>query len=79
LFHNTLALNLPADQGPGTTKGDFIFPYARFPYLTHILGLHDIDLCGPDLEEVVDQAVRREQRDSSLAGGTQCVDRIRNR
>jgi hypothetical protein len=55
-YHNTLALNLPEGQGPGYTKGEWIFPYVRFPYLTHVLNLRDIDLCGPDLEDRVDAA-----------------------
>jgi hypothetical protein len=59
MYHNTLALKLPAGHGPGITKDEFVFPIERFPYLPHILGINDIDLCGPNLAEIVDNAAQR--------------------
>jgi hypothetical protein len=50
LFQDTARLNLPAGTGPENADGDWMFPCLQFPYLTHVLGLQDIDLCGPDLE-----------------------------
>jgi hypothetical protein len=42
------------------TAGDFVFPTECFPYLPHILGLEDIDLCGNDATTVVNAAARKQ-------------------
>jgi hypothetical protein len=55
LYLNTLGLNLPAGQGPGVAD-EFVFPMDSFPYLTPVLGMQDIDLCGSNVTEMVDQA-----------------------
>jgi hypothetical protein len=60
LYFNTLTLNIPAGVGPGITAGEFVFPTERLPYLLHILGLEDIDLCGEDATTVVDAAARKQ-------------------
>jgi hypothetical protein len=58
LFHDTMQLDLPEGDVQERTDGDRFFHYDQMLYLTHVLGLHDVDLCGPGQEYNVLEAAR---------------------
>jgi hypothetical protein len=58
---DTLSLvDVDAGVGPGVTPGPFYVPKEYVPYLPHVLGLEDIDLCVENSTNIVDAAARKQ-------------------
>jgi hypothetical protein len=61
LYHDTEMVVGSEPMRPGVTRADF-FPSVFLPYLPRILGLNDIDLCGPEVRSMIIAAASRNRK-----------------
>jgi hypothetical protein len=61
LYHDAEMVVGGEPSYPGVARADF-FPSVFLPYMPRILGLYDIDLCGPEARSLIIAAVARNQK-----------------